>query len=124
MEAVKAVELIEAFVLTGNGFRYSKRARSYGRPNNRYLQGATSTVQGATSVRNGVTMSCDFLKCVHGFETKRYPGAPLSSDGKLLTGHGDPVFTEKIHVTKKRRVKNFHDPIEVRIGFFGYQTNQ
>ena len=55
---------------------------------------------------------------------EKYHGAPLSSDGKSLTSHGDPVFTEKIHVTKKRRVKNFHDPIEVRIGFFGYETNQ
>ena len=60
MKAVKTVELIEAFVLTGYGSRNSKRARSYGRPNNRYLQGATSTVQGATSVRNGETVPYDF----------------------------------------------------------------
>ena len=60
MIAVKDVELIEAFVLTGYGFCNSKQAKSYGRPNNRYLQGATSTVQGATSVRNGETVPYDF----------------------------------------------------------------
>ena len=60
MKAITAVELIEAFVLTGYGSRNSLRARSYGRPNNRYLQGATSTVQGATSVRNGETVPYDF----------------------------------------------------------------
>ena len=92
MIAVKAVEITEAFVLTGYGSLNSKRARSYGRPNNRYLQGATSTVQGATSVRNGETVSYDFLKCVHGFETERYHGAPLSSDGKSKTSHGNPVL--------------------------------
>ena len=78
--------------MTGYGSRNSKRARSYGRPNNRYLQGATSMVQGATSVRNGETVSYDFLKCVHGFETEQYRGAPLSGDGKSKTGHGNPVL--------------------------------
>ena len=60
LKAVRAVELTEAFVLTGYGSRNSKRARSYGRPNNRYLQGATSTVHGATSFRNGKTVPYAF----------------------------------------------------------------
>ena len=92
MKAIKAVELTVAFVLKGYGFRNSKRARSYGRPNNRYLQGATPMVQGATSVRNGETVSYNFLKCVHGFEMERYHGAPLSSDGKSKTSHGNPFL--------------------------------
>ena len=71
MKAIITVELTEAFVLNGYGSRNSKRARSYCRPNNRYLQGATSTVQGATSVRNGETVPYDFYKCVHGFETEQ-----------------------------------------------------
>ena len=58
--AVIAVELTDTFVLTGYGSRNSKRARNYGRPNNQYLQGATSMVQGATSVRNGETVPYDF----------------------------------------------------------------
>ena len=79
--------------MTGYGSRNSKRARSYGLLNNRYLQGATSMVQGATSVRNGETVSYDFLKCVHGFETEQYHGAPLSSDGKWKASNGNPVLT-------------------------------
>ena len=54
-----AVELTDTFVLTGYGSRNSKRANSYGPPNNRYPQGATSTVQGATSVQNDETVPYD-----------------------------------------------------------------
>ena len=78
--------------MTGYGSRNSKRARSYGRPNNRYLQGATSTVQDATSVQNGETVSHDVLKRVHGFEMEQYHGAPLSSDGKSKTSNRNPVL--------------------------------
>ena len=59
MKAVTAVELTDTFVLKSYGSRNSKRARSYGRPNNRHLQGATSTVQGATSVQNDETVPYD-----------------------------------------------------------------
>ena len=59
MKAVIAVELTDTFVFTGNGSRNSKRAKSYGPPKNRYPQGATSTVQGATSVQNDETVSYD-----------------------------------------------------------------
>src|SRR5574338_762836 len=31
-------------------------------------------------------------------------------------------FNVKIHVMDKRRPKNFKDPIEVRIAFFGFET--
>src|SRR5574338_1721127 len=31
-------------------------------------------------------------------------------------------FYVKIHVMEKRRPKNFRDPIEVRIAFFGFET--
>src|SRR5574338_707171 len=31
-------------------------------------------------------------------------------------------FNVKIHVMEKRRTKNFKDPIEVRIAFFGFET--
>ena len=34
------------------------------------------------------------------------------------------TFYRKNPRDEKRRVKNFHDPIEVRIGFYGYDTNQ
>ena len=81
-----------AFVLIGYRSLNSKRARSYGRPNNRYLQGATSAVQGATSVRNGEIVPYEFQKCVHGFEMEQYHGAPLSSDGKSKASHGNPVL--------------------------------
>ena len=56
MKAVMAVELTDTFVLTGYDSRNSKRAKSYGPPKNRYPQGATSTMQGATSVRNDETV--------------------------------------------------------------------
>ena len=82
LKAVIAVELAESFVLTGYRSRNSKRAKSYGFPKNRYPQGATSTVQGATSVQNDETVPYDFEKWVHGFEMEHYRGAPLSSDGK------------------------------------------
>ena len=58
--AVKAVELIESFVLTGYGSRNSKRDNSYGRPKNRYPQGATFAVQGATFVQKAETAPFDF----------------------------------------------------------------
>ena len=80
LKAVIAVELTESFVLTGYLSRKSKRAKSYGPPKNRYPLGATSTVQGATSVQNDETVPYDFEKWVHAFETEH--GAPLSSDGK------------------------------------------
>ena len=92
---VIAVELTESFVLTGYRSRNSKRAKSYGPPKNRYPQGATSTVQGATSVQNDETVPYDLQKLVHGLETVQYHGAPLSSDGKSLTSHGDPVLQKK-----------------------------
>ena len=60
--AVIAVELTESFVLTGYGSRNSKRANSYGRPKNRYPQGATFAVQGATFVQEAETAPFDFLK--------------------------------------------------------------
>ena len=60
LTAVKAVELTETFVLTGYGSRNSKRGNSYGRPKNRYPQGATSAVQGATFVQKDETAPCDF----------------------------------------------------------------
>ena len=59
LKAVIAVELTDTFVLTGYGSRNSKRAKSYGPPKNRYPQGATSTVQGATSVQNDETVPYD-----------------------------------------------------------------
>ena len=55
-----AVELTDTFVLTGYGSRNSKRAKSYGHPKNRYPQGATSAVHGATSVQNNETVPYDF----------------------------------------------------------------
>ena len=82
LKVVIAVELTDTFILTGYGSRNSKRAKSYGPPKNRYPLGATSTVQGATSVQNDETVPYDFEKWVHGFETEHYHGAPLSSDGK------------------------------------------
>ena len=60
LKAVIAVELTESFVLTGYCSRNSKRAKSYGPPKNRYPQGATSTVQGATFVQNDETVPYDF----------------------------------------------------------------
>ena len=59
-ESCQTVEFTESIVLTSYGSLNSKRARSYGLPNNRYLQGATSTVHGATSVRNGEIVPYDF----------------------------------------------------------------
>ena len=53
------VELTDTIVLTGNGSCNSERAKSYGPPDNRYPQGATSTVQGATSVQNDETVPYD-----------------------------------------------------------------
>ena len=82
LKAVTDVELTESFVLTGYRSRNSKRAKSYGPPKNRYPLGATSMVQGATSVQNDETVPYDFEKWVHGFETEHYHGAPLSGDGK------------------------------------------
>ena len=57
---VKAVELTESFILTGYGSRNSKRDNSYGRPMNRYPQGATFAVQGATFIQKAETASFDF----------------------------------------------------------------
>ena len=37
---------------------------------------------------------------------------------------GIPFYRKKIHVTNERTVKNVQGPIEVRIRFFGYETNQ
>ena len=82
LKAVIDVELTESFVLTGYRSRNSKRAKSYGPLKNRYPKGATSTVQGATSVQNEETVAYDFYKWVHEFEMEHYRGAPLSSDVK------------------------------------------
>ena len=60
LTTVKAVELTEIFVLTGYGSRNSKRAKSYGRPKNKYPQGATFAVQGATFVQKAETAPFDF----------------------------------------------------------------
>ena len=60
LTAVKAVELTESFVLTGYGSRNSKRDNSYGRPKNRYPQGATFAMQGATFVQKDETAPFDF----------------------------------------------------------------
>ena len=60
MKAVIVVELTETLVLTGYGSRNSKQAKSNVPPKNRYPQGATSTVQGATSVQNDETVPYDF----------------------------------------------------------------
>src|SRR5574338_574419 len=51
----KAVGLTESFVLIGYGSRNSKRANNYGRPKNRYPQGATFAVQGTTFVQKAET---------------------------------------------------------------------
>ena len=59
LKAVIAIGLPDTFVLTGYGSRNSNRAKSYGPPKNRYPQGATSTVQGATSVQNDETVPYD-----------------------------------------------------------------
>src|SRR5574338_635964 len=93
LTAVKAVELIESFVFTGYGSRNSKRDNSYGRPKNRYPQGATFVVQGATFVQKAETAPFDFLKWVQGFEMEQYHGEPLSREGKSKTSNGDPVLT-------------------------------
>ena len=82
LKAVIDVELKNTFVLTGCGSRNSKRAKSYGPSKNQYQEGATSTVQGATSVQNDETVPYDLEKWVLGFETLQYHGASLSSDGK------------------------------------------
>ena len=60
LTAVKAVELTESFVLTGYGSRNSKRDNSYGRPKNRYPQGATFAVQDATFIQKAETTPIDF----------------------------------------------------------------
>ncbi|MDN8779854.1 hypothetical protein Q0M83_14175 [Staphylococcus aureus] len=46
--------------MTGCGSRNSKRDNSYGRPKNRYPQGATFAVQGATFVQKAETAPFDF----------------------------------------------------------------
>ena len=68
LTAVKAVELTESLVLTGYGSRNSKRDNIYGRPKNRYPQGATFAVQVATFVQKAETAPFDFEKWVQGFE--------------------------------------------------------
>src|SRR5574338_321489 len=93
LTAIKAVELTESFVLTSYGSRNSKRANSYGRPKNRYPQGATFAVQGATFVQKAETAPFDFKKWVQGFEMEQYHSEPLSKEGKSKTSNGDPVLT-------------------------------
>src|SRR5574338_768222 len=91
LTAVKALELTESFVLTGYGSRNSKRDNSYARPKNRYPQGATFAVQGATLIQKAEKAPFDFLKWVQGFEMEQYHGEPLSREGKSKTSNGDPV---------------------------------
>lgn len=70
LKAIKAVELVETFVLTGYGSHSSKRVNHYGCSKNRYPLGVTSTVQGATFVHIAETAPYDFYKWVHEFEKK------------------------------------------------------
>ncbi len=51
---------LEIFVLAGGWSRNSKRAKSYGCPNNEDPVGATMTARGATFVRNADTVPYDF----------------------------------------------------------------
>ena len=84
---VKLIELNESFVLTGYGFRNSKRENSYGRPKNRYPQGATFAVlfRSAGSVGRTDFPGGSWEQLEASIRTQVYT---LPDDTRLLSGHG------------------------------------
>jgi len=68
--------------LQGCGPRNSKRVKIYGCPSKGDLKGGTSTVHGATFLRNAETVPYEFLSELYGIENGFYRGTPHSIAGK------------------------------------------